>query len=217
MNNGAMVVARLLLALCTAAAALSSGCKGAGGKPAANGSAAASRALRVRTAPVAVRDVTYDVKAVGSLEPEELVQVTAEVACPEITIDDPPPGAVLDRREITVSGRVRHRTPEVGVVVNGVLFALFVISLREEESILLRLVRARGITMSVYGPAYLNRLTAVWAGFFLLNAGVAAWTTTQPLATWTLYNGLIAYLLIGALVAGEWLYRHVVLQRRSAR
>lgn len=75
-----MVVARLLLALCTAAAALSSGCKGAGGKPAANGSAAASRALRVRTAAVAVRDVTYDVKAVGSLEPEELVQVTAEVA-----------------------------------------------------------------------------------------------------------------------------------------
>lgn len=48
-------------------------------------------------------------------------RVTAEVTCPEITIDDPPPGSVINRAEITVSGRVRHKTPEVGVKVNGVL------------------------------------------------------------------------------------------------
>ncbi len=37
------------------------------------------RALRVRAAQVAVRDVVYRVSAVGSLEADELVQVTAEV------------------------------------------------------------------------------------------------------------------------------------------
>lgn len=93
------------------------------------------------------------------------------------------------------------------VMVNLVLFAVFVSSLRDKESILLRLVRARGVKISVYGPSYLNRLTAVWAGFFLLNAAVAAWTTTQPLATWTLYNGLIAYLLVAIMMAIEWLFR----------
>lgn len=35
--------------------------------------------MRVRTAPVATRDVVYSVQALGSLEAEELVQVTAEV------------------------------------------------------------------------------------------------------------------------------------------
>ncbi len=36
-------------------------------------------ALAVRTAPVAVQDVVYRIKALGSLEAEDLVQVTAEV------------------------------------------------------------------------------------------------------------------------------------------
>jgi len=49
-----------------------SGSQGASGRP-------RSGALTVRVAPVAVRDVAYDIKALGTLEPEELVQVTAEV------------------------------------------------------------------------------------------------------------------------------------------
>ncbi len=40
---------------------------------------AAARGLRVRVAPVEVRDIVYDARAVGSLEAEEVVQVTAEV------------------------------------------------------------------------------------------------------------------------------------------
>ncbi|HET8644119.1 MAG TPA: efflux RND transporter periplasmic adaptor subunit, partial [Vicinamibacteria bacterium] len=40
---------------------------------------AGQRPLVVRAAPVAVQDVVYEIKAIGSLEPEELVQVTAEV------------------------------------------------------------------------------------------------------------------------------------------
>jgi membrane fusion protein (multidrug efflux system)/multidrug efflux system membrane fusion protein len=47
------------------------------GAPAPAGGA--REALRVRVAPAAVRDVAFAVKAVGSLEAEEVVQVTAEV------------------------------------------------------------------------------------------------------------------------------------------
>jgi membrane fusion protein (multidrug efflux system)/multidrug efflux system membrane fusion protein len=38
------------------------------------------RNLTVKTAPVASRDVVYEVQALGSLEPEELVHITAEVS-----------------------------------------------------------------------------------------------------------------------------------------
>ena len=57
---------------------LVSACTRAEGK--APGPPGASRpALAVRIAPVTVQDVTYEVKALGSLEAQELVQVTAEV------------------------------------------------------------------------------------------------------------------------------------------
>lgn len=93
------------------------------------------------------------------------------------------------------------------VVVNAVLAATFFLSLRSNESILLRLVRARGVKMSVYGPAYINHLTAVWGWFFVINASIAAWTTGQSLEAWTLYNGLIAYFLVALLIGLEWVFR----------
>jgi uncharacterized membrane protein len=44
--------------------------------------------------------------------------------------------------------------------------------------------------------------------FFAVNGSVALatalWAST---ALWTLYNGLVAYLLMGALMGGEWLVR----------
>jgi multidrug efflux system membrane fusion protein len=51
------------------------------GQGATSGPAAGqgARPLSVRTANVVVEDVVYDVKALGSLEPSEVVQVTAEV------------------------------------------------------------------------------------------------------------------------------------------
>jgi multidrug efflux system membrane fusion protein len=50
-----------------------SGTQGAGsGRP-------PRQALRVRVAPVAVRDVTHQIKALGSLEAQDMVQVTAQV------------------------------------------------------------------------------------------------------------------------------------------
>lgn len=93
------------------------------------------------------------------------------------------------------------------VLVNACLFVIFVWSLRSEAPILLRIVRARKIRMSRFGPRYLYWLTIVWAGFFVLNGTISAWTITQPLKTWAVYNGLIAYVLIGVLIVGEWLFR----------
>jgi membrane fusion protein, multidrug efflux system len=68
--------ARHLALLLLAAGALSA-CKGS--QTAAAPRPGGVRPLMVRAAPVAVQDVVYEIKAIGSLEPEELVQVTAEV------------------------------------------------------------------------------------------------------------------------------------------
>ncbi len=65
-----------LLFLPLLAAALGFGCGG-------GGNAAAARqqrsALRVRVAPVAVQDVVYQIKSLGQIEAQEMVQVTAQV------------------------------------------------------------------------------------------------------------------------------------------
>ena len=59
------------------ASALSLAC-GGGDNPSSGKKGA--RSLAVRTTSVTARDVVYQVKALGSLEPEELIQITAEVS-----------------------------------------------------------------------------------------------------------------------------------------
>ena len=101
------------------------------------------------------------------------------------------------------------------VLVNAILFVLFAGSLREKDPLLLRIVRARGITISEYGPMYLTRLTAVWAGFFVINGIIALWTISQSIEIWTVYNGFIAYVLVAALVVCEFIFRRYFKRRRG--
>lgn len=72
-----MDTTKLVLAL-TLVGGVLVGCKG-GGESAGSGRRGGGRALPVRMAPVAARDVIYRVSSLGSLEAEEVVQITAEV------------------------------------------------------------------------------------------------------------------------------------------
>jgi uncharacterized membrane protein len=101
------------------------------------------------------------------------------------------------------------------VLVNVILFVVFAGSLRSEEPLLLRVVRARGIPISARGPGYLRHLTAIWTGFFVINGLIAAWTTTASMEVWTIYNGMISYLLIGALILGELAFRRYYKKRHG--
>jgi membrane fusion protein, multidrug efflux system len=65
-----------LLFVATAIAAIAAGC---GGSQGAVNARPARAPLMVRVAPVSVQEVIYQIKALGSLEAEEMVQVTAEV------------------------------------------------------------------------------------------------------------------------------------------
>jgi len=92
-------------------------------------------------------------------------------------------------------------------LVNFAFFLTFANSLRSGEPLLLRFVRARKGTLSDHAPRYLYWLTMIWAVFFVLNGLVSIWTSTLSLEAWTLYNGLISYVLVGILSVGEWLFR----------
>lgn len=63
--------------------------------------------------------------------------------------------------------------------------------------------------------SYTNKITLIWIAFFIFNASASLctvfWGSTK---VWALYNGLISYLLIGCLFAGEYLYRTFVFERR---
>ena len=93
------------------------------------------------------------------------------------------------------------------VLVNSILFVLFAGSLRTKEPLLLRIVRARGVTINAHMPRYLTRLTAIWAGFFVINGMIAVWTTTASMEVWTIYNGMISYVLIAILALCELVFR----------
>jgi uncharacterized membrane protein len=92
-------------------------------------------------------------------------------------------------------------------LVNASLCAVFLNSLLLGDPILLRFIRARNWPISKYGPQYLYRLTAVWAGFFVVNGTISVWTSTISIEAWTAFNGFISYILIATLVGGEWLFR----------
>ncbi len=73
------------------------------------------------------------------------------------------------------------------------------------------LARLREPVLPEIAIVYTRQVTKVWCLFFMLNGLVAASLTLwAPLSWWTLYNGLIAYALMGLLFFIEWLIRQKV-------
>lgn len=74
----------------------------------------------------------------------------------------------------------------------------------------------QNVTLPEHVVAYTRNVTKVWCVFFSINIALACYTIyLGDIALWTLYNGLIAYILMGVLMAGELLVRHVVKQRHE--
>ncbi|HCH5666592.1 TPA: hypothetical protein NKZ44_003691 [Vibrio parahaemolyticus] len=96
------------------------------------------------------------------------------------------------------------------VVVNVCMLCVFAFSLKQPQSIIERLARLQEPELLPSGVAYTRKVTMVWCVFFVLNAAFALYTCFLPVKIWTLYNGLISYLLAGSLFAGEWIVRQFV-------
>ncbi len=100
------------------------------------------------------------------------------------------------------------------VVINLTMLALFGYSLKQGPSMIERLARLKEPDLPDEAITYLNKVTLIWCGLFIFNGCMALYTALYTsIEIWTLYNGLIAYLLIGSLLGGEWLYRTIWLKK----
>lgn len=94
------------------------------------------------------------------------------------------------------------------VLVNAALLGVFATSLWHPPSVVERLARLREPDLPAAGVAYTRCVTQAWCGFFVFNGSVALATALWGSdAAWAIYNGLLAYGLMGAMFGAEWLLR----------
>jgi len=105
--------------------------------------------------------------------------------------------------------------PAVMVSVALIAFAvsLFRVPLVE------RFARGMGEALDDRGQRYCRRVTEIWVGFLSVHLVITIASVFASHELWALYNGVVAYLLMGMLFLGEWAYRKFCLQRgeESAR
>ena len=96
------------------------------------------------------------------------------------------------------------------VVVNLVMLVVFGGSLWTAMPVVERLARLREPDLSPSGYVTRAGLPGL-VRLFIINGAIALFTVLHAdIRLWTLWNGMIAYLLMGTLMAGEWLVRQRV-------
>jgi len=117
-------------------------------------------------------------------------------------------GAILALLIVAVWGNALLPLKLYPVLVNGAMLGAFGYSLIFPPSMAERFARMREPDLPAQSVGYMRRVTQVWCVFFAVNGAVALATALwAPPAVWSLYNGLIAYLLMGLLFAGEYFIR----------
>lgn len=93
-------------------------------------------------------------------------------------------------------------------IANAAMLLLFSWSLLSPPSLIERLARIQHPDLPPEGIIYTRRVTQIWCAFFIVNGSIALATALwSSFELWSLYNGLIAYLLMGILLAGEYIVR----------
>ncbi|WP_297700865.1 AMP-binding protein [uncultured Fibrobacter sp.] len=102
------------------------------------------------------------------------------------------------------------------VMVSLSLLSFFAFSLWKKPSFVFRLANLGDKTLRTsperfFVERYCDRVTLVWCIFFILNASIAfATALVGSDRIWSLYNGLISYILIGILFAVEFMVRKMM-------
>ncbi|HEY1360768.1 MAG TPA: hypothetical protein VGF60_00910 [Xanthobacteraceae bacterium] len=103
------------------------------------------------------------------------------------------------------------------VVLSAGLALLFGLSLRQPRSLVERFAELSGDVLSPAGRRYCRRVTLVWSIWLALNTAVSAGLALAgSLAAWTLWTGLIAYVVTGAIFGGEFMLRRMLRRRHAA-
>lgn len=92
-------------------------------------------------------------------------------------------------------------------VVVAAFFAAFAASLLSPVPLCERVARARGVALDERGVRYCRAATVAWTAFLAAHLAATVATLFAPPKIWAFYNGFLAYVLIGAMALGEFLFR----------
>lgn len=102
------------------------------------------------------------------------------------------------------------------VLINLCMLFTFAYTLIYPPSMIERFSRLVTPELSPQGVAYTRKVTMVWCVFFTMNALFSAYTALFfSLKAWSLYNGLIAYGLVGLMFVVEYPVRLYVKRRHQ--
>ncbi|TDN68890.1 hypothetical protein [Paraburkholderia sp. BL10I2N1] len=103
-------------------------------------------------------------------------------------------------------------------LVNLGLLIAFGATLVRGPTMIEKFARIRTPDLSASAVLYTRRVTQIWCAFFAVNGAFSAYTAFYwTRDAWSLYNGAIAYGLVGVLLVGEIAWRYLVLMPRAAR
>ncbi|MBN2527369.1 MAG: hypothetical protein JXR76_13320 [Deltaproteobacteria bacterium] len=101
-------------------------------------------------------------------------------------------------------------------VVNATLFCTFGWTLLKGPSMIARFAAISEPVMTDRIHQYCRKVTVVWCLFFIVNGTIATYTAfCTSKEYWTLYNGLISYILIGVLLGTEFLIRQTIKKKKA--
>lgn len=93
------------------------------------------------------------------------------------------------------------------------MFLMFARTLSRPPSMIERFARLQDPGLTATGVRYTYRVTQVWCVFLASNATIALCTVFASREIWALWNGLLSYIAMGSLFAGEWLLRRRVMDK----
>ncbi len=97
------------------------------------------------------------------------------------------------------------------VMISFTLLVFFVVSILYPPTIIEKIARLTDKNFTEQAVPYTKKVTLVWSLFFFINGIIAAYTVyLADLKIWTLYNGLISYVIIGAIFLIEYIIRQKV-------
>lgn len=99
------------------------------------------------------------------------------------------------------------------VIISTSIFAAFTFTLFRPPSMIETFARLQDKNLPDKAIPYCRNVTKIWCIFLLINSLIALYTALlTDMETWALYNGLISYILMGLLFAGEFIYRKTVIR-----
>lgn len=115
----------------------------------------------------------------------------------------------------TDSERLLHVYPSL---VNLGLLIAFGATLVRGPSMIEKFARIGTPDLSEPAVRHTRRVTQIWCAFFAANGLFSLHTALHwPREAWSLYNGAISYGLVGVLIAGEVVWRYLVILPRARR